>query len=323
MRLNWFYGFVFICFLLMLYVSARFFKGSGEANIGIAVAKDYKINVGRAALVKSIAVVPGMQVKAGDLLMELTSPELEMELAKQTNRLQALKSERSEKTKLASSEIAYIKAQKKIELETIESDIKKLEAEISLNESLSRGLNENRSATETPAHVKLNSLKQQRENHLQALAIRVKEIEQVTESDLLLLDNQIKLLEQELSMNTQELAQLTRHASAPGVVTAIYARVGEQVNAFASLMEVNPLRPTSAIIYVTGRKPLPAIGKEVLVKAYDQPRQVAGKIIGYGSVVELPEILQKATAVKAFGQEIFVELLGDNALANGEKVLVK
>jgi HlyD family secretion protein len=46
-------------------------------------------------------------------------------------------------------------------------------------------------------------------------------------------------------------------------------------------------------------------------------------VIGYGSVAELPEILQKSTAVKAFGREIFIEIGLENNFANGEKVLIR
>ncbi|MBX2893937.1 MAG: biotin/lipoyl-binding protein [Cyclobacteriaceae bacterium] len=324
MRLNWFYVLILISFILMLYISVRFFKSNGEATVGIAVSKDFKINVGRSALVKSITVVPGMQVKTGDLLVELTSPELEIEIAKQTNRLAALRAERLEKGKLANSEIAYIQAQKKIEIETIDAEIQKITAEIALNEALSRDLNPTHASTETPLELKRKSLRQQRENHLQALDIRIKDIKQVTETAQHLLDNQILLLEQEIVISQQELMQLTRIATTNGVVTAVYARVGEQVSAFAPLMEISPVRPTGVVVYITGRKPLPVIGKAVIVKAYNQPgKSVAGKVIGYGSVIELPEILQKSTAVKAFGQEIFVEIPDENGLASGEKVLVR
>jgi len=60
------------------------------------------------------------------------------------------------------------------------------------------------------------------------------------------------------------------------------------------------------------------------VASYDQQRNlVAGRVIGYGSVSELPEILQKSTAIKAFGQQVFIEIPGENAFFNGEKVLIR
>jgi hypothetical protein len=101
-------------------------------------------------------------------------------------------------------------------------------------------------------------------------------------------------------------------------------KVGEQINAYTPLISVNPVRPTTVIAYLVGKRvDLFPIGAEVLVSSYDH-RSIAvkGKVIGFGSVNELPEILQKSTAVKAFGREVFIEISPENNLANGEKVLV-
>jgi HlyD family secretion protein len=46
-------------------------------------------------------------------------------------------------------------------------------------------------------------------------------------------------------------------------------------------------------------------------------------VIGYGSVVQLPLILQKSTAVTGFGREFFVEMDGQNEFATGERVLIR
>ena len=60
------------------------------------------------------------------------------------------------------------------------------------------------------------------------------------------------------------------------------------------------------------------------VTSYDQLRNsVQGKVIGYGSVSELPDILQKSTASKAFGQQVFIEIPFENTFFNGEKVLIR
>jgi HlyD family secretion protein len=79
------------------------------------------------------------------------------------------------------------------------------------------------------------------------------------------------------------------------------------------------------VVYLIGKKAdVYPIGAPVTVSSYNQgSNTVTGKVIGYGSVVELPDILQKSTAVKAFGQEVFIEVPPDNNLANGEKVLIR
>jgi HlyD family secretion protein len=73
-----------------------------------------------------------------------------------------------------------------------------------------------------------------------------------------------------------------------------------------------------------GKKEQPAVGSAVNVTSYENKSiAVNGKVIGFGAVVELPEILQKSTAVKAFGREVFIDIPVQNHFATGEKVLIR
>ena len=122
----------------MLFISSFFFKGSSNSTVGITYAKEYKITSEKSALVKSIRVVPGQQIKEGDLLVELQSNGLEIEIEKMTNRIAVLKSEQIEKSKLVQYEIELIKAQNSIEVEDIDSDIAQLKSQMSLNQVLTK-----------------------------------------------------------------------------------------------------------------------------------------------------------------------------------------
>jgi len=322
--INWYYILIGILFLAMLIISALFFKGSGVASIGIAQTKAYRINSEKSALVKSVPVVPGMQVKEGELLVELTSQDLEIEIAKLENRIAVLKSERDEKAKLTEAEISYIKAQNSIVQEELDAEILETSSELEMNENLTRDfVSAEKKTTENPLAVKINSLKQLKQKHLLAMNIKIKDVEQETRTDQHLLENQIILLESELKHLKDEKDKLNKYATASGVVKNVNVKVGEQVDAFTALLEVNPLHPTTVIAYIIGNKKEKfIIGSSVTVSSYDR-HIVIGKVIGYGSVSELPEILQKSTAVKAFGQEIFIEVPQDNQLFNGEKVLIR
>jgi len=321
---NWFYVLIGLLFLTMLIISSVYFRGSGVASIGIAQTKAYKINSEKAALVKSIPVVPGMQVKQGELLVELTSQELEIDIAKLENRIAVLKSERDEKAKLTNAEISYIKAQNSIDLEELDAEILQTSSELKMNENLTKEfVSAENSTNENPLSIKINSLKQQKQKHLLAMEIKIQDVEQESRTEQHLLENQIILLESELSHLKGEQSKLSKYANASGVVKNVNVKAGEQVDAFTALLEVNPLHPTTVIAYIVGNKKEKfAIGSSVTVSSYDR-NTITGKVIGYGSVNELPEILQKSTAVKAFGQEIFIEVAQDNKLSNGEKVLIR
>ncbi|WP_339676855.1 HlyD family secretion protein [Cyclobacterium marinum] len=325
-KTNWFYVFIGCMLVSMLYISAKYFKGSGEASIGIAETTEYKVKTEKTALVRSVNVVPGMEVEAGQLLVELSSEELEVDIARLSNRISMAKAELQEKAKLTNAKIAYIKAENGIEIEELDEKVMELESEMHMNEALTKQfITEKAVEASAPMARKLNSLKVQKERHLEAQAIKIEDLLQESEADQHILQNQIQLLESELKILQTEKGKLNKYATASGVVEKVYVKPGEQVDAYAPLLEINPLHPTTVVAYLVGKKASTfGVGKEVNVASYDQQRNlVAGRVIGYGSVSELPEILQKSTAIKAFGQQVFIEIPGENAFFNGEKVLIR
>jgi HlyD family secretion protein len=161
--------------------------------------------------------------------------------------------------------------------------------------------------------------------HHQALKIKIADIQQENNTDQILLNNQIKLLEKELDVLLNEKKKLSKYATFNGVIESVYVKADEEVNAFTPLLSANPAHPTTVVGYFTGRKEREmSMGSPVTVMSYNHHSvTIQGKVIGFGSVVELPEILQKSTAVKAFGREVFIEITPDNEFATGEKVLIK
>jgi multidrug resistance efflux pump len=327
MKVNGFYIFIFILFGAMLFVSARYFRGSGDSSVGLAKSKAHNINSEKSSLVKAVPVVPGQQVKKGDLLIELSNQELDIELDKLENRIAVLRSEQQEKAKLADSEIAFIRAESGIAIEELESDITEIKSELKLNQTLTSQFTKTDTTgnAQQPQRLRINSLEQQKNKHRQAMNIKIEDIRQESNTEQSQLINQIKLLDRERDLMLEERKNLSKYAMSDGVIESIFVKVGEQINSYTPLMSVNPVRPTTVVAYLVGKRvDLFPIGAEVMVSSYDH-RSIAvkGKVIGFGSVNELPEILQKSTAVKAFGREVFIEISPDNNLANGEKVLIR
>lgn len=326
---NWFYVLIALMFFGMLYISARFFKGSGNSSIGVAKALEYRIKAEKSSLVKTVHVGPGRQVKAGDILVELTNQELEIDIDKLSSRIAVLKSEQFEKSKLVEAEIAYERAQNGITEEEIETKIQEIESNSTLNRNLTReflkATGEDTVTAVGPQQAKLKSLQQQKVQHVKAMDIKIQDIRQKKNTEQNLLVNQIRLLERELELMRDEKQKLNKYAATDGVVDHVFVKDGEQVSAYAPLLSVNPVRPATVVGYLVGKKfSIPAIGSTVSVSSYDRRlTAVTGKVVGYGSVSELPEILQKSTAVKAFGRELFIEISPDNSFANGEKVLIR
>lgn len=325
-KVNWFYVFIAVLLCSMLFVSAKYFRGNGVATIGLAATQDYKINSEKPTLVKAVHAVPGQQVKGGDLLIELTSQELDAQIAKLNNQITTLKLERVEKSKLALAQISYIQAQNSIVQEELDAELQQAQSQVKMNDRLAKEfVPSSTEQSESPLLIKAKSLQEQKKKQSEAAEIKVKDVKQISSTEQYVLGNQIELQENELRLLKETNAKLNKYATGPGVIQNVLVKAGEQVSAFTPLMNINPQHPTMVIVYQVGTSQQRfLIGQEVTVSHYDRPSQlIKGKVIGYGSVMALPDILQKSTAVKAFGQEVFIELPADNQLANGEKVLVR
>jgi multidrug resistance efflux pump len=326
MKVNWFYFFILILAGVMLFVSLKFFRGSRHSSVGVAYAKEYKINADKSSVIKGIHVVSGQQVKKGDVLIELTSTSLDMDIEKLANRIKVLRAEQTENAKVAQSRIAFTRAEQGVVISEMKSSIVQAESEMKLNKRLTRQYADKTDSLEeeNPVVVKLQALKQQLVKQEEALSIRVQSIIQQNQSEQNALSGQIDLLEKELALLKNERSSLNKYASADGVVQNIYVRPGEQVDAYTSLLSIHPQHPATVIGYMVGRKEELAVGASVSIQSFEKSDLASnGKVIGYGAFVELPEILQKSTATKAFGREIFIEIPPDNDFASGEKVLIR
>jgi multidrug resistance efflux pump len=325
MRFNGFYIFVLVLLGAMLFLTLKFFRGSGHASVGVTNSRVYKINSEKSALVKSIPVVAGQEVKEGQLLVELSSSELEMSMEKLIHKIAVLHSDQLEKAKLANSKIALIRAEDGIKVEELNTDIAESETDLSLNRQIVKSHNIKwDSTTEQPVTQKINALKKQRTKQEEASTIRIQDIIQENRTEQSLIENQVTLLQRELDLLYEEKKKLSKYANSGGVVESVFVKQGEQVSAFTALLSLNSVHPTTVVGYLVGKKESLPVGSEVKVRSYEKSgNETPGKIIGYGSVVELPEILQKSTAVKAFGREVFIEITPDNQFAAGEKVFIR
>lgn len=325
MKLNWFYIFIAFMFCAMLFISFRFFKGSGHSSVGVAMSNSYSVSTDKAALVSTVKVIPGQEIKSGQLLVELSSAELEMEIEKLEHRISVLKMEQQEKSKLAVSEVALVRAQTGVKIEEINTDISEALGELNLNREITKSFELGRDSTaDSPIRQRINALRQQRSRHEEASAIQIRDIMQESETEQVLLGNQVKLLEKELDLLYDQKKKLSKYASSDGVVESIFVKPGEQVSSFSPLISLNPVHPSSVVGYLVGKKQVMPVGSTVTISSYEYAKnETEGKIIGYGAVVQLPEILQKATATKAFGREVFIEIKSDNRFSAGEKVLIR
>ncbi len=309
----------------LFFITHKLYNGSGKSWVGVAEAKDYTISSEKQATVHSIHVVQGQAIHAGDTLIQLSSVALVQDIEKLENRIGLLQSEKKEKQSLVKSDLALLNSSHSIEVNQLEKEIKEAQSELQLNKSLTADLKlNNRQPQASPLEEKIKSLEEEIVLRNKSLQIKTSDINQKNDANQSLLQNQIQLLQNEWSILKRENLGLVKVAASDGVVASIPVKQGEEVDSYTNLISILPKSPSSAVGYLQAEKNNPAIGTKVQLLGYDARWKTAeGKVIGYGAITALPEILQKSTAVKAFGKEIFIELPAQNDFSTGEKLLIR
>lgn len=314
-----FYILIVLMLGAMLFISQRYFRGSGNSFAGITSAKPYSLSASQKAIVDSIYVTPGQLVRKNTILVKLRSPELEFDFARLEGKMAVLESEIREKNTLHQSAVVLLKSENQIEAEELKSDINKIASELNLNSKISGKAND----ADGPMEEQLKSLRTQLQNLNSSYEIRIKDATKKFEHSQKSLKNELDLLQREKNMMRSRQEVLTLKAGSDGVVEKISVKESEYVEEFKELMSLNPVSPTTVIGYLTGKKEIPPVGTSVTIRPFEGGKLLQGTVIGFGSVTELPLILQKSTAVKAFGREVFITIPTGNELATGERVLIK
>ena len=322
MKVNSFYILIVILIVGMFFVTRKLYHGDGQAWVGVAEARDYTISSEKQATVQSIHVVQGQAIKKGDTLIQLSSLKLVQDIERLQNKIATLQSEKKEKKNLANSDIELVRSMQTIEISQLEKEITQADSEIKLNKSIT-GTNGNESLV-SPLEEKITSLKEEINLRNQSTRIKINDITVKNNADQALLQNQIQLLQNELTLIQKEKENLVKISLADGVVETVPVKTGDEVDAYTELISVLPTHPTAVVGYLQSEKNAPPIGTKVQIQGYNARwKSSNGKVIGYGAVTSLPDILQKSTAVKAFGKEIFIELPLQNDFSTGEKILIR
>jgi len=324
-RVNSFYVFIFLAFVTLMTVNSFYFKGS-SSFLGVTYAKAYKIDAEKSGIINNLLVVPGQEVQKGDKLIEVESPQLNLDIQKLRKEIELFKSEKREKKALLDSKIKLLESEKSILKGEIENDIRLIQNEIDLNNKLTQTISKDIPTDSlTALKLQIKSIREKGNLELQGLDIRILDLKQEDEFDQSQIQSKIELANEELEWKLREERRLNKFATFSGVIENVYVKEGEEVEAFTSLVSINPKHPTSVVGYLVGKKERDReLGEIVTVKSLEQPNlQIQGKIIGFGAVVELPQIMEKDNSLTTFGLEIFIEIPEDNPLVVGEQIIVK
>lgn len=312
--------------LLMTVLSPDFHK---ELSFyGFAESRATEINYNYPVVVERILVKPGQEVKAGEILVELSRRKTKEILEDQKFRIAELKADEALWKKKLKNEIGELAVNKRNQISEVEAKIEKTQLELAYRKSLVEGLTA--ISPEATAYKPL-------EETLLRFDQKKKDLEQ-------LFDLKIKGLEEELSLGqnpyreqikrylaekafdeSQKVQPIVVTAPSDGLVGNISCKEAEHIPSYSTLLTF--YEPHSEIIegYVHEDLTLEVkMGQEFTISSLkDEHITYQGKVIGLGSrIVEIPARLRKIDVFKAYGREVLIEIPTQNDFLQKEKVSI-
>lgn len=322
MRINGFYVLVIAVGIGLLFISVRYFSSSVNGVPAVATSRELVIRSEFRAEVLSVNVQPGQQVRSGDTLVVLGSVLLDQERERIARKLSSLQTEQRARESAFRSSLDLARNEINLELIRLQENINQAEQELNLNARLTERAEARTS--ESPLAVRIRDLRAQADLYRTQLKQKESELRSAHQAEQAILQNQVDLAEIELKATQRSTTGLVKIAAYDGVLESVSIRPGLVIEAFTSLLVIRPDVPTIAVAYVQGGIDPFSVGRKAKVNDFEGAgKNIEGVVIGFGSIVALPEILQKSTAVKAFGKEVFIQLPQRNPFTTGQKILVQ
>ena len=326
-------NFHLITFILVLLALISFNWQYGNETFifyGFAENKEMEIRLDHPGQIEKIHVRSGSKVRAGELFLEVSQSNLQLDQSDLSHEIAELQSQLKIWEAATRSTINQLKSQKTAKESAILSQIEQLESDMSIKQSLLKDLESIQPVTDksgkSPNKIKIEGLRRELKLTVQPLDSEIKKLQNELRSASHPLKIQINKLKSQLGFSHLEEEKLTLTAPGDGIVGSLFCKEGEQVSSFNTLLTFYEENPTQVKAYVLESLLLNVqMGDSIIVQSVVQSdSECLGKVVGMGSrIIEIPERLRKNPTFKTYGREILVEIPSDNNFLQKEKVILK
>lgn len=297
---------------------------------GIAETKEMIINSEFGVEIKDMRVTPGQLVKAGDTLMEMRSPEIDLKISEYTHLIKEMETRSKTQVNLSKSEIRQLKIENEARFIEILSELQQLQSQYEINRKLMRQLRsinteESGTSDSNPTLIRIQNLKNELSRINKQNAIIDENLHSQISFGVDPLLDMLKQYQDQLRLYNELKQKLFIIAPNDGIIGAIHYRKGEMVPAFDSIATLHSKSPSFVLGYIHENiYSSVSLGQKVLVHSItDKKNVVEGEVIGVGTrIVEYPIRLRTVQDYLMWGREVTVKLPPDNNFLLGEKVRI-
>ncbi len=327
---NFFY-LTIIAIGVLLFVALRPAFHQELSFYGFAESRATEINYNHSVMVDRIMVKPGQEVKAGEVLLELSRIKTKEQLGDQNFRIAELKAEEKLWEQKQQNDIDELKIELQGQLSEIEGKIKRTQSELAYKKSLVADLAsidiEPAETSYKPLEETLERYRQQKTDLQQLFDSRINGLKEVISLGQNPYREQIKRLVAEQKFDeSQKVLPIIVSAPTDGLIGNISCKEAEHISSYSTLLTF--YEPHSGIIEGFVHEDLTlevTIGQKFMISSLkDETINYPGTVVGLGSrIVEIPSRLRKIAAFKAYGREVLIEISKDNLFLQKEKVSIK
>lgn len=316
---------------VLIFLSFGYYDSSSSILAQVEPQK-FAVSFQKAVRIKDIYVIPGQQVEKGEKLIKVERPDLLLDVDNKNNQLSNLKSqlqiqEIEKSNQLSMAELVY-----RQNLAKIDADIERIELIMTSQEGMSQSLSalnlwgDSTNVTDQNyMTLRLELLKKDRASMTKQYALKVQEIKQIHEIEILNLNREISLVKNEIKVLSREEKELIQYANRNGTIGNVYAETDELVPPYTTLISVYENNPTVIRALINEHQSIALQGgDEVVVESTNRKYRISGKVLELGSrIIEFPNRLRTFQEVPVYGREIFIEIPMESNFLNGEKVFVR
>lgn len=305
---------------------------------GIAETREIIINWDESVEIEKISVVEGQEIRKGQMLVQLTSPELTLRINTISHQLDQLKAQKGVNIQEIKSNIRQLEAEKESLTTETHNRIQQLESKLALNQELTASLksidtkdsvdrrNDEFQNQTSPTHLHINNLKEELQLALNPLNIKIELLQAELAASESPLKIQAERLEKELELLSAEKGKLNIYGQFAGIVGSVHYKNGEKVAPFSPILTVHTKTPSyiKGYIYENVYTRIDMGDKLYATSLADSRNMVDGAVVGIGArIVEYPIRLRKNPEYQMWGREVLVQIPQNNPFILGEKVLLQ
>ena len=328
-RINIFYLFWAILVVVLLLFSVRF---ENQSNAIVAVVEPQRVAVSFRKPIKlnEIHVIPGQEVKEGDLLLEAERPALLLEIDNTQTKLRSLESKRLQILQNTESEIALIKDKLAAGLKSLDYQINEIVNRQKINQAKIQSIKSLQGykadpSNRSPLDLQHEALHQEKRLLQGRFNIEMQSLVRSLELENQILDSQVRQLNRELQVLEAEKEDLNRYSPISGTIGNVYSQINELVSPFSTIISIYEKNPTIIKAYLNEENSFNMqTGDQVIVESLNRPYSIVGNVIEIGSrIVNYPNRLLSNQFIELWGQEMFIKIPAENNFLNGERVFVR